>query len=242
MQTLRQWLSTGDYTLALSSSFFGFYAHCGAATALYDLGFQPKKLTGSSAGALVGGALASGLQPTDIRDILFSVKRQDFWDPGIGFGVLRGEKFRQIVRRHFVTDIAETVIPFAVGVFDLLSWRTRYLASGPMPEAISASCAVPVMFHPVRIGRKIYLDGGILDKSGINHDDESRTLGIFISHDPGPKNPARKLAADHRVLRVKGLPRPHPLRLDIGRDAFEQARQRVLQAMEQPFATPAIDI
>ena len=39
-------------------------------------------------------------------------------------------------------------------------WET--LRSGSLSKALSASCAVPGVFSPVRIGEKTYIDGGTL--------------------------------------------------------------------------------
>ncbi len=50
-----------QYGLALSPGFFGFYAHIGALHALSDHHMlNVSCVSGSSAGALVGGYLASG--------------------------------------------------------------------------------------------------------------------------------------------------------------------------------------
>ena len=60
-------LSQEDFTLSLSSGYFGFFAHCGFVKAVYEEGLRPKLLTGSSAGAIVAACLASGMQPADME-------------------------------------------------------------------------------------------------------------------------------------------------------------------------------
>lgn len=59
--TLKEWLEKGPYTLALSSGFFGCYAHCGAIQALEEAGCLPSRIIGTSSGALVAAAWAAGL-------------------------------------------------------------------------------------------------------------------------------------------------------------------------------------
>src|SRR5689334_8453056 len=93
--TLRQWLAEGPFALTLSSGFFGFFAHTGLMTALEDAGALPARLSGSSAGALVSGLWASGVDAPAIRDALLALRREDFWDPGFGLGLLRGRLFRE---------------------------------------------------------------------------------------------------------------------------------------------------
>jgi len=73
--TLREWLREGPFTLAMSSGFFGFYAHAGALSALLDAGLSPAALSGSSAGALVTGLYAGGVSPDAMRDTLARLRR-----------------------------------------------------------------------------------------------------------------------------------------------------------------------
>ena len=154
-KNLLEWLSEGPFTLALSSSFFGFFAHCGIVDVLWSAGIRPGRITGASAGALVGGALASGLEPAEIRQLLFSINKADFWDPHPGFGFLRGRKFISLLEQHFVPSFSQTKVPLSVAAFDLFSFQTKFLDEGSVPLSIVASCSVPVMFHPVKIGSRI---------------------------------------------------------------------------------------
>lgn len=80
--TLRDWLAAGPYTLALSSSFFGFYSHAGSLAALEEVGLTPAAITGSSAGALAGAAWAAGLDARDgMRDFMLRTRREDAMRP-----------------------------------------------------------------------------------------------------------------------------------------------------------------
>src|SRR3712207_5829594 len=96
--TLRERLREKPFTLALSSGFFGFFAHCGVALAMSEEDLVPEKLTGSSAGAIVAAAWAHGVSPRELSFVLRELKRSDFWDPGVGVGLLRGAKIEGIVR------------------------------------------------------------------------------------------------------------------------------------------------
>lgn len=238
---LRTWLESKPFTLALSSTFFGFYAHCGVAAALYRKKLIPAKITGSSAGALVGGALASGLEPEEMRDILFALSRKDFWDPFPGPGYLRGKKFRQVLQRHFVPTFDRAHIPLEVAAFDLFSLRTRFLKEGSLPTAVVASCAVPLLFHPVRIGRKLYVDGGVFHKSGINlATPRERILGIYIQGEGKSaayewRQSLSGLGRNQKLLRFEGLPSVSYNSLSAGRLAYQEAYERTLQALERPM-------
>jgi NTE family protein len=235
--TLGEWLSREPFTLTLSSSFFGFFAHCGVAEAIYEAGLKPHRITGASAGALVGGALSSGLSPSEMKEILFRLKKEDFWDPSPGLGILRGKKFLNMLEKHFIPTFEKAKIPLEVAVLDLFSFRTTFLKNGPLPKTVVASCAVPVLFHPVRIGRRIYLDGGVFHKSGLNlaHPGD-RTLSVFLQGD-GPSDAYEwnrslgKIGPAQKVLRLKKLPRLHYNALDKSELAYNEGYRRTKEAL-----------
>jgi NTE family protein len=149
--TLRDWLRQGPYTLALSSGFFGFFAHAGVLAVLEEEDLLPAGLCGSSAGALVGGLFASGLPAAAIREQLLALRREDFWDPRPGLGLLRGQRFRDRLEELLrVATFEACPRPLAVSAWDPLARETVVLRSGPLALAIHASSAVPFLFHPVR--------------------------------------------------------------------------------------------
>src|SRR5690349_3081769 len=87
---LREWLLEKPFSMTLSAGFFGFFAHAGVMTVLEDTGLLPVRISGASAGALVGGIWASGVNATTIRDELLRLRREDFWDVRPGLGLLAG--------------------------------------------------------------------------------------------------------------------------------------------------------
>jgi len=150
MMTTADWLREKPFSLSLSSGFFGFFAHCGLMSVLEDRNLLPERISGSSAGALIAGLWASGLDSQYIRKVLSSGKREDFWDPHLGFGFLKGERFRDLLREHLPLNRVEACkVPLALSVFRLPDLETEVLREGPLVEAIYASCAVPGMFAPI---------------------------------------------------------------------------------------------
>lgn len=148
--TLREALAEAPFGLAMSSGFFGFFAHTGMMSALLDAGLAPVRVTGSSAGALVGGLWAAGLDFSNARAALEGLTRDAFWDPALGLGFLRGKKFRALLESLLPAPaFRQTRVPFAASVYDPLARKTVVLTEGALAPAIHASCAVPVLFHPV---------------------------------------------------------------------------------------------
>lgn len=245
-QTLGDWLAEAPYRLGLSSGFFGFFAHCGVLLALKEAGLLPQAAAGSSAGALVGGAWASGMEPADLREELLSLRRPDFWDPGLGAGLLRGDLFRD--RLHAMLPAAtfeQCRAPLSLSVFDVLTGRTRTLDSGPLAPAIHASCAVPLMFHPVWIRGRPLLDGGVRDRPGVEGvpAGERILLHHLASKSPWrlhqPRPPQRP---DLVTLEIANLPRVSPFRLERGPRALEHALNRTRKALRQPLHGPLVSV
>ena len=241
-ETLRQWLAAEPFTLTMSSGFFGFFAHCGMLSALEEHGLHPKRLTGSSAGALVGACWAAGCDTATLRDALFALSRKDFWDPGPGLGYLRGKLFREIIAGLApVQRLENCPTPISLSVYDGFARKTRVLERGLLPQAVAASCAVPILFHPIKIGQRLYWDGGIGDRhglAGLNPGDR-----IFYHH-LSSRSPWRRKNSDALqipnwpnlcALSIDGLPRSGPSRLDEGRKAWNCARDATLQALDMPL-------
>jgi NTE family protein len=214
----------------MSSGFFSFFAHTGFLTVLEDEGLLPSRVSGSSAGALVGAAWASGLDAPVLADELERLQRRDFWDPGFGVGLLRGRLFRERLERLLPTPSFDRCrIPAAVSVFEVRSRSTHVVRDGDIARAIHASCAVPFLFHPVMIDGRAYLDGGIRDRPGLEGmpRTEKRVLFHHIEGSPRPKR------AGMVTLVLRSLPRSGPFRLDEGRRAYRVAKEATKRALDR---------
>lgn len=234
--TLAEWLREAPFALGMSSGFFGFFAHTGVMTALEDAGLLPFLLSGSSAGALVAATWASGVDAPVLASELAKLRREDFWDPSPGLGLLRGALFRARLDTLLpVRLFEETRVPVAVSTFDVLRRTTHVLDKGALAPAVHASCAVPFMFHPVRVGGRLLVDGGVADRPGI---EGLRAPRILFHHlaSRSPWRNARSMQIPRRpglvALVIEPLPRAGPFRLDAGRRAFEIARRAMVRALE----------
>ena len=145
---LADWLGEQPFALAMSSGFFAFYAHTGMLGALQRRGYAPAAVSGSSAGALVGGAWAAGLPVEDLAERLIALRRDEFWDPSPGFGLLAGKKFDALLRAMLpVGTMRACRVPIAISVFAIARRRTEVLHDVDLAHAIRASCAVPPRYH-----------------------------------------------------------------------------------------------
>lgn len=240
MPTLREWLAEAPFTLGLSSGFFGFFAHAGVVGVLEEEGLLPSALCGSSAGALVGGLWAAGLPAARIREELIRLRRPDFWDPALGLGLLRGDKFQARLEALLPASTFEACPrPLALSVYDLAARRTAVLRSGRLAPAIHASCAAPVLFQPVRIGGRRYLDGGVEDRHGLAalSGGERVLYHHLTSRSPWRREGSPALRVPRRpglqAVALAGLPRLGPFRLERGPEALRLAAEGMRAALDR---------
>ena len=151
----------------LSSGFLCFSSHAGALAALEERAVRPEAFVGTSSGALAASMLAAGLPAAEIqrelgaqRPIRLLRPASRPWSGPVGTRALVS-RLRDILPPTF----ADCEFPLAVGVYDVRdkAREPQLLTEGDLPLAVAASCAVPGIFQPVRIGERRYADGGAVD-------------------------------------------------------------------------------
>ncbi|WP_127476073.1 patatin-like phospholipase RssA [Sulfurivermis fontis] len=152
--------------LVLGSGSARGWAHIGVIRALADAGIEPDIVCGSSIGALVGAAYASGnldvlerwVRPLTFWDVvrLLDIKMQG----GLIEGVTLMDSFRDKIRD---TNIEQLDLPFAAVATDLGSGHEVWLQQGPLLPAVRASIALPGLFSPTRIDAQWLVDGGLVN-------------------------------------------------------------------------------
>ncbi|NUN07348.1 MAG: patatin-like phospholipase family protein [Bdellovibrio sp.] len=229
-------LAEKPFSLSLSSGFFGFFAHAGFVQALEEMQLKPEVVTGSSAGAIVSAGLGSGLSAKEIRNICLGLKKSDFWDPGLGFGLLKGEKLEQFLGGHLLKDFSEMKLPVQISVFDILARKTKVLTSGSVAKACRASCAVPLLFQPVRIDGRLYWDGGVLDRPAIKGLEESPYPIVYHYLDAKgwvSNLEDRRIYKKHHeapfFLKTLKIPAAGPNKLHVGPEVIDYAYKESLK-------------
>ena len=152
--------------LALSGGAARGIAHIGVLKALLEHEIPIDCIAGTSAGSIVGGALAAGMPFSEIEEF----GRTIGWR-GIGrmtmsrLGVQSNDRLEEYLRAHLpVTRFEELPIPFAAVATDLSSGDAVVMRDeGDVPFAIRASCAIPGWYVPVtdEHGRQL-VDGGLV--------------------------------------------------------------------------------
>lgn len=150
--------------IALSGGGARGFAHVGALKALEEVGIKPDILAGVSAGSIVSALYSAGISPEKIHDLFEGVKFNDLCElsvPKDGFFKL--DKFKRFLRKNIAyNNIEELPIPTYICATDLDEGIPVAFDSGSIAERVIASCSIPIVFKPVKIGSHYYVDGGVL--------------------------------------------------------------------------------
>jgi NTE family protein len=150
--------------LALSGGGAKGFAHLGVLKGLLEQGLQPQIISGVSAGAVAGALFAAGYHPDKILEIFISSKFYRFLRISASLtGLLKMERVEKLYEKYLPATFEELSIPVIVSATDLMAGKTAFFTSGPLIRPIMATCCIPVMFEPMRIDGRMYVDGGILN-------------------------------------------------------------------------------
>ncbi|MGD8590727.1 MAG: patatin-like phospholipase RssA [Chromatiales bacterium] len=151
--------------LALGSGSARGWAHIGVIQGLAEIGIEPHVVAGSSIGAFVGAAYASGrlqrleqwVRALSWKDIL------EYLDLSVrGGGVIQGEKLMQFFP-EVLTDVPIDSLArrFGMVATELSSGREVWFREGSLIEGVRASISLPGLFAPVWVNDRWLVDGGL---------------------------------------------------------------------------------
>ena len=168
--------------LALASGGPRGFAYIGAIEELQSRGYTVSSVSGTSAGALVGGIYAAGglqafkewllgLDPVKIVTLMdFSLSKKY---------LVKGEKVIKEIRGVVPeVNIEDLPIPFTAVATDLFTGEEVIFREGPLFEAIRASISIPSMFKPVKWKGRTLVDGGMVNTFPLNR--VQRTPGDIL--------------------------------------------------------------
>ena len=143
------------------------WAHIGVLRALRQAGITPDIVCGTSMGAFVGAAYASGSLDS-LEGWARGLTRRDvlgFFDVSLGAGgLIKGEKLLGYTSRLFLDEtFADLDKPFACVATDLASGREVWLKEGRILDAVRASVALPGLLVPQLLDGCYLVDGGLVN-------------------------------------------------------------------------------
>lgn len=158
---------TGKIGLALGSGAARGWSHIGVIEALRDAGIAPDLICGTSMGALVGAAHASG-RLDDLKTWAIGADWRavtSMIDVNVlTGGLVEGARIVNWLGSLAVAgDIENLAIPFGAVATDLTTGREVWLQSGRLDTAIRASIALPGIFSPIEVDGRWLVDGGLVN-------------------------------------------------------------------------------
>ncbi|MDD3519113.1 MAG: patatin-like phospholipase RssA [Chromatiales bacterium] len=153
--------------LALGSGSARGWAHIGVIRALEQQGIVPDVVSGTSIGALVGAALATGHLKV-LEQWVRGLKWQDvvaLMDFRLtGGGLIGGERLMGFLREGISEKrIEDCRKPFGAAATNLSTGNEVWLRHGPILDAVRASIALPGLFTPVQQEGRLLVDGGLVN-------------------------------------------------------------------------------
>jgi NTE family protein len=154
--------------LALGSGGARGWSHIGVIKAVLDRGIEPYCVAGTSMGALVGAAFASGR-----IDALHQVAMDLDWKRIAYFflelslprmGLIDGTRIVEFVKEYVSpVNIEELALPFAAVATDISTGDEVVLKAGNVIDAVRASIAIPGMLTPLVRDESLLVDGGLVN-------------------------------------------------------------------------------
>ena len=167
---------------ALGSGAARGIAHIGVLKALLAESLTPDVVTGTSMGAVVGAMYAAGRSPDEIERIAAGFDMKSLFslaDMTIRSGaLLSGEKVEEFLAKHLPATFEELSIPFGCVSTDLSRGERVVHTSGDLVQAVRASLSIPMVFMPVRDGKRILVDGFLTDPVPVSL---ARSLGAKVT-------------------------------------------------------------
>lgn len=128
-------------------------AHIGMYQALCEAGYRFDYFGGTSGGAAMTAAFASGVEPADVdlhTHEMFVARKAMGRLNWPRFSLLDHRVFDEKLQEFFPTpDIADLWVPYFAVATNLSSNKLEVITRGPLWKAIRASAAIPALFPPV---------------------------------------------------------------------------------------------
>lgn len=188
--------------LALAGGFARGIAHIGVLKVFQENRLPIDCLAGTSVGALIAAAYASGASLEEMQRKAATTQFKDFARWTLSWlGLATNDRLETYLRcLSPVTRFEELNLPLAIAATDLMTGEAVYFTQGPLGPALRASCAYPGLFLPVEHQGHTLVDG-------------------FLAA-PVPVEAARRMGADVVIavhLETSGEEKPRTVADVIGR-------------------------
>ncbi len=171
--------------LALSGGAVRGIAHIGVLEILEQEGVPIHCIAGTSAGSIIGALYAAGVPLSEIRRIALKTKWKNVFRLTVPkMGLISSEGIAAFLEDILpVKKFSSLRIPFSAVATDLKTGDKVSITSGSIAKAVQASCSLPVIFTPTKVGGKLLVDGGVASQIPVRTVREELGASIVIAVD-----------------------------------------------------------
>jgi NTE family protein len=201
--------------VALGGGFARGIAHIGVLRVFEENNIPIDFLAGTSVGALVGAAYASGTTLDELERQGALTHFRDFGRWTISkMGMATNERLEGFLHRLSpARTFEELAIPFAIVATDIQKGESVYYTKGELGPPLRASCAFPGLFIPVEYEGRVLVDGFLTE---VVPTQALRQMGadvvIAVHLDPGqlqsrPRNTIEIIGRAFSIIQEQSQPR-----------------------------------
>lgn len=211
------------------------FAHIGVIKILEANGLTPVVVSGTSAGSVVGALYASGMDAYTMQQTAVGLDESKIRDVSLfSGGLIKGLALQNYVNAQVQNKNFQSLKKPFIAVATRLDNGDRVMFSqGNVGQAVRASCSIPGVFEPVKIGKLSYVDGGVVSPVPV---DAARKLGadIVIAVDIGAapvagSTPSSMLGVVNQSITIMGR--------KLGNDELQRANVIIRPRVGQIGAT-----
>lgn len=201
--------------VALGGGFARGIAHIGVLRVLEENEIPVDLLTGTSVGALIGAAYASGATLDELERQGILTHFRDFGRWTISrMGMATNERLEGFLRRFTtIRTFEEMKIPFGIVATDLVTGESVCFSKGEVGPPLRASCAYPGLFIPVEHEGRMLVDGFLTEHvpaESLRHMGADIVIAVHL--DPGqpdqrPKNTIEVIGRSFSIIQEQTPPR-----------------------------------
>lgn len=142
-------------------------AHVGVLEELEKACIPIDLVVGCSAGSIIGSIYCDNPCTDNLKSTFLKFNTNklvdfDIWNAR--YGLCQGRSLRRFLDLHLEADyFHELKIPFLLVATDLYSSELVAIGGGPIVPAVEASCSIPLVFVPVNLYGRAFVDGGVID-------------------------------------------------------------------------------
>jgi predicted acylesterase/phospholipase RssA len=176
----------------------GVFGHTGFMSALEKLGIPISASSGCSAGAIVGGVLASGSPIEEWKSAVTRVRTRQYWTPRSAWKlyysltVQKGRGLKGLsdtaaavgfLQENLRVDrFEECLYPFSAVAVNLGTSEKATFREGPLALGMMASAAMAAFFDPVEIDGQFFSDGAVIELAPADAICCQHGLDVLIVH------------------------------------------------------------